>query len=86
MTATKIWTLRNLTFLSNFFPAKAPAIAARVTDTSKTRFLDKPEEASRDAYTDNRVMSTNEAMITPVAINASFERPLFMRNALLKSP
>jgi hypothetical protein len=49
ITATKSLMELKVTFFKSFFPAKAPAIAAKVADTSKITFSDKPEDLNREA-------------------------------------
>lgn len=86
ITETKICMLLNVTFLSIILPISAPIIADTVAEMSKVKFSDKPEAVKREAYTDSLVRSTSDAMITPVAIYASLDKPLFIKNALLKAP
>ena len=61
-------------------------MAASVAQTTTVIFSCSPDFANRVAYTDKRVKSTKVETTVAVAIKDSFDKPVFIRNAVRNAP
>ena len=86
MIVTRVCTNSIVTFFSSRFPKYAPTNADRTAARRIGAFSPMTTFEYFEKYTDNLETSTTEAIMTPVAIKLSFERPHLMRKALRKAP
>ena len=73
-------------FLTNLFPKYTPTKAESVATKIKFQFKLSLTFEMLVKYTDIRLTSIIQAIMTPVAINASLDKPTLVKNALRNAP